>query len=342
VKYLFYDDYSEGAHAEILRAVSESNDGQDFGYGNDRWCELAADRISARLKADVDVHFVAGGTQANQISMASMLLSYQGVIAPVTAHLNVHESGATEATGHKILAIPSVDGKLVPDDIARVLASYEDEHTVMAKVVYVTQPTELATVYSRDEFLSICQYAKSRDLYVYVDGARLAMAIASPVVDLTLEDIAANADMFYLGGTKVGGLYGEAIVIVNDRLKANFRHYIKQYGGLLAKARSIGAQFARFFDEDDLWVKMGARSNENAAYLASKLDDIGVKLAHPQITNQIFPLLPRAAVEKLGTDYGFYPWGGETEPQMIRLTCSWATSREAIDEFVSDIAELNH
>lgn len=341
MKYWFYDDYSEGAHPEILKAIADANGDQESGYGNDKWSALGAERIAAQINADVDVHFVPGGTHCNQIAMTAMLLPYQGVISPETGHMNVHESGAVESTGHKIITFPTPDGKLTKEIFELALNNFEDEHSVMPKVAYLTQPTELGTVYTKEEFTSACEFAKSRDLLIYVDGARLAMALASPSVGMTLADFAAaGVDVMYLGGTKVGGLFGEAFVILNDNFKPYFRHYLKRQGALLAKGRSMGAQFARFFDSDNLWLQLGDQSNQNAALLADGLKSIGVELAYEQVINQIFPLLPKDSLEKLKSDYGFYKWGPTGDLQMIRLTCSWATPKDAIEEFVKDVSAL--
>jgi len=342
--YRFFDDYSEGAHPVILRHVADNNGGQQPGYGLDDACLLAADRIRARFATDGDVHFVSGSTQANLIGLSSMLAPYQGVVAPVTGHIAVHEAGAIEATGHKIIAIDAADsdGRLTPSLLDAALRTHEDEHTVMPKAVFLTQATELGTVYSKDEFTAVVRHAKECDLYVFVDGARLATALASERAGMDFSDLVrAGVDMFTVGGTKAGGMFGEAIVIVNAELKNNFRYHLKQRGALLAKGRFMGLQFERFFDNDDLWLRMGSLANENATYLAMAFESCGVELATPCDTNQVFVVLDDTIIEQLRETYGFYNWAPAGDGRsVVRLVCSWATQREAIDRLATDLAAL--
>lgn len=342
MKHLFYDDYSEGAHPEILQAVVASNDGQQSGYGNDEYCALAATRIADRVGNNPDVHFIAGGTAANQIALAAILRPHEGVIAPATAHINVHEAGAVEATGHKVIAVESPEGKLTPALIQQGLDHHEDEHSVLPRVMQLTQPTEMGTLYSLAELEAVVKFAKQNDLLVYVDGARLAMAVAQPDAGISLRDFSRiGVDMFYIGGTKVGGLYGEAMVILNDSLKQHFRYHIKQRGGLLAKQRSMGAQFARFFDDDELWIELGKASNTQAQRLSKGLESLGVTFTQPTATNQLFVALPNSVIESLQKDYGFYVWSKlDANTSEVRLVCSWATSDSAIDDFLGELAGL--
>jgi threonine aldolase len=340
--HLFVDDYSEGVHPALLEELVRCNDGQQPGYGRDAHSRLAAERIAAQLRRPVDVHFVTGGTQANQICLAAMLRPHQGVIAPVSAHIAVHEAGAIEATGHKILTVQSPDGKLTPALIDEALEQHESEHTVMPKAVFLSQATELGTVYTLSELQAVARHARAAGLYVHLDGARLAMALASPEADMILADIAgAGVDMLTLGGTKNGALCGEAIVIVNRALGDDFRYQMKQRGALLAKGRLLGVQFARFFDEDGLWLSLGACANTQARRLADGLESLGVELQHPPAVNQVFAIVPEGLAEALSAEWGFYVWGRLSGGRVvIRLVCSWATPDDAINSFLERLRRL--
>ncbi len=344
MKYLFFDDYSEGVHPELLLYVADHNDGQEEGYGRDRACELAIDRITARLGAAVDsVHFVPGATHANLIGISAMLRSFEGIIAPATGHIAVHEAGAIEATGHKILTVESDDGKLTPDLLDQALRTHQDEHTVLPAAVFVTQATEVGTVYRRAELSALVAHARDHHLRVFLDGARLAMALGSDEGDMALEDIVRlGVDMFTIGGTKVGAMFGEAIVIVDQRLGQDFRYRLKQRGGLLAKSRFLGLQFARFFDQDDLWLRLGRDANVRARQLADGLAALGVAMAHPCETNQVFALLPDPLAEALGHDYGFFEWRRSGEKHVVaRFVCSWATPEAAVGDLLDAVANLS-
>jgi threonine aldolase len=340
MKYNFLDDYSEGVHPEILRYITDHNDGQQLGYGHDAYCALAAHRITEAFGVPgADVHFLPNGTITNVTGLAAMLKPFEGVISPSTGHINVHEAGALEATGHKIIWVDSPDGKLTPDLIDEALSRYHDEHTVVPRAVYLTQPTELGTAYTKAELTEVVADAKRKGLLVYVDGARLPMALAVPALDLTPKEFGAlGLDMFYVGGTKNGGLYGEALVITNPDLKPNFRHHMKQRGALMAKGRFMGLQFARLFDSDNLWLSLGDNANRQATRLHAGLQELGVKFDVEPVTNQLFPIMPDPLVKRLSEDFGFFEWqpldDGHT---MIRLVCSWATTSSHVDDFVAAV-----
>ncbi|MEF3367810.1 aminotransferase class I/II-fold pyridoxal phosphate-dependent enzyme [Methylocystis sp. 9N] len=342
MKHLFYDDYSEGAHPEILQYIAEHNSDQQRGYGRDDYSELAAKRIKTAFGLPgADIHFLPNGTSCNVIGLKAMLQSYEGVIAPASGHINTHEAGALEAAGHKIIWIEASDGKLTADLIDEALSRYEDEHTVVPRVVYLTQVTELGTVYTKDEILRLIAHAKTKGLYVFLDGARLAMAIASKAADMSARDVGAlGLDMFYIGGTKNGGLYGEALVIQNERFKPYFRSVIKQRNGMMAKGRFIGLQFARFFDEDDLWLTLARHANAMAERLYAGLKELGVAFDLAPGANQLFPILDNAVVEKLRENYGFYDWRkiGADRTQ-VRFVCSWATPESKVDAFIADVKQ---
>jgi len=340
MKHLFYDDYSEGAHPEILQYIADHNAGQQRGYGRDEYCELAAKRIKKAFGLPgADIHFLPNGTGCNIVGLKAMLQSYEGVIAPASGHINTHEAGALEAAGHKIVWIDAPNGKLTTDLVDGALSRYEDEHTVVPRIVYLTQATELGTVYTKDEMLRLVAHAKAKGLYVFLDGARLAMAIASKAANMTARDVGAlGLDMFYIGGTKNGGMYGEALVIQNDRFKPFFRHVIKQRNGMMAKGRFMGLQFARFFDRDDLWLKLARHANEMAEKLYAGLKEIDVEFDFAPDANQLFPILDNRVIEKLRRNYGFYDWrkvGGDKT--QVRFVCSWATPESKVDAFIEDV-----
>lgn len=338
MKYSFFNDYSEGAHPRILEALQRCNDSQETGYGEDSFSLQAASILKSKIGgADVDVHLLSAGTQANFIAMAVMLRPYESVIAAESGHIAVHEAGAVESTGHKINTVPVSEGKLTPKDIQMVVDSHTDEHMVKPRVVFISQATEVGTIYSKAELEAISVTCKTNDLYLYVDGARLGSALMSEKTDVTLADIARCADMFYVGGTKNGALFGEAMVIVNPALKKDFRYFLKQRGALLAKGRVLGVQFVELFI-DDLYFDLAKHANA----MAKKLNDGIVALGHTFLadssTNQIFPILPNVLIEKMRTDYGFYVWRKvDADHSSIRLVTSWATKEPAVDEFLADL-----
>lgn len=344
MKYSFYDDYSEGAHPEILKYIAEHNTDQQLGYGNDEYCKLGADRLRAAFALpNAHVHFLPNGTITNVIGLVSILRPFEGVISPNSGHINTHEAGALEAAGRKIHWVEAPDGKLTPARIDVALARHEDEHTVIPKVVYLTQATELGTAYSKQELEEVIAYAKSKGLYIFLDGARLAMALANKDLGLTLENFGElGIDMFYVGGTKNGGLYGEAMIINNDELKQYFRNHMKQRGGLMAKGRFMGQQFARFFDEDNLWMILAEQTNEQANRLYAGLEALGIEFDLKSGTNQIFPIFENSLLEELRKDYGFYEWSKINDSKTkIRLVTSWSTKPENVDEFLQDVRLLN-
>jgi threonine aldolase len=338
MKYSFRDDYSEGAHPRILKVLADTNLAQEFGYGDDSLSDEAVRLIKRKLQAQaIDVHFVSGGTQANLIALAAMLKPYESVIAVSSAHINVHEAGAIEATGHKINAVEGVDGKLTPATIRRIVAQHTDEHMVKPRGVFVSQATELGTVYLKAELEEILKTCKEAGLYLYLDGARLGPALASKQSDLNFADLPLLTDMFYIGGTKNGALLGEAVVIVSPVLKENFRFYLKQHGALLAKGRVLGAQFIGLF-KDEGYLDLARHANLLAAKLSEGIKASGYGFLSPPTTNQIFPILPDTIVDRLKEEYGFHVWAPAGDGHsVIRLVTSWATKESAVEEFVRDL-----
>lgn len=336
--YNFRNDYSEGAHPDIIEALIDSNAEQLDGYGEDKYSLEAADKIKAELDCpDADIHFVSGGTQANLLCVSSFLKPYESVVAAQTAHIEVHEAGAIEFTGHKINTYPTIKGKISPEQIQGAVNFHYDEHMVVPKLVFISNTTELGTVYCKKELEEISEVCKKNNLLLYIDGARLGQAMKSYVNDVTLADIAKFADAFYIGGTKNGALIGEAVVITNPSLKPYFRYNMKQKGALLAKGRIIGIQFNELF-KNDLYYKLASHANNMAMSLAHGIDAAGFKFLAPPESNQIFPIFPNKLIDKLSKNFEFYVWSKYLKnTSVVRLVCSWATKEEAINSFLKSI-----
>ncbi len=340
MKYSFYNDYSEGAHPKVLEALMATNFVQESGYGMDSFTKSAADLIrNAISNPESDVHFVSAGTQANLIVLSAMLRSYESIIAVHTGHINVHEAGALEATGHKINLVPHENGKLTPQAIESVCATHHDEHMVMPRVAYISNTTELGTVYTKAELQALSQTCKKLGLFFYVDGARLGSALTAKDADMTIVELSSLVDAFYIGGTKNGALFGEAIVINHPAVQKDFRYHLKQRGALLAKGRAISVQFQALFT-DDLYFALARHANRMATLLANAVTESGYAFLTPPASNQIFPILPNAVIDKLQEDYGFYVWSKGESESAIRLVTSWATSEDAVGEFIARLKSL--
>lgn len=338
----FYCDYAEGAHPAILEKLAQTNFEQTEGYGTDRFCDEARARIKELCQApEADVHFLVGGTQANLTVIAAALRPHEGVIATDTAHISGHETGAIEATGHKVLVVPNEEGKLTAGQVEALWAAHQadesKEHTVKPGMVYISNPTELGTLYSLNEMEALSAVCRSRGLLLYLDGARLGYGLAAADNTLTLPDLARLCDVFYIGGTKQGAMFGEAVVILAPRLKEDFRYLIKQRGGMLAKGRLMGVQFLTLF-EDGLYLRLARHADEMADLLREGLDKAGCPLLVRSRTNLIFPVLPDQAIEKLKEQYSFSHYQRMDDSHCaVRFCTSWATRREQVEAFVSDI-----
>ena len=339
--YRFYDDYSEGAHPRVLELLAATNLQQEPGYGHDALSARAAALLRTAIADDAcDVHLLSGGTQTNLIVLAAMLRPFESVIAAESAHIAVHETGAIEATGHKVHALPARDGKLDADAIRACVAQHRDEHMVRPRVVFVSQPTELGTLYAASELEAIAAACRELGLFLYLDGARLPAALVSPASDLSLSRLASLVDAFYLGGTKNGALLGEALVIRHPAIKADFRFHLKQRGALLAKGRVLGAQFAALL-EDDLYLSLARHAHATAARLASGLRAAGVAVLGEPVTNQVFPILPDRVIDGLREEFGFHVWSRvDADHSAIRLVTSWATPEWAVDALLEALARL--
>lgn len=337
--YSFKNDYSLGCHPAILKALTASNMQQEDGYGRDCFSQKAVALIRRKIQNEnADVYFVSGGTQANLISIASILRPHESVICATTGHINFEEAGAIEATGHKVLTIDCEDGKLTPEKIQQLLTLHgQAPHYLKPALVYLANSTEIGTVYSKDELEAISRFCQSKNLYLYLDGARLASAVMAENAGLTLADVAALTDFFYIGGTKIGAFLGEAIVIVNDRLKQDFHYHIKQRGGMLAKGRLLGIQFLTLF-ENDLYFTLGKHVNDTAQKIARSLAAMGVEFFTQSTSNQIFPIFPTAVALKIQQQYDCYTWTQlDKDRTVIRLVTSWSTQESEVEEFIKEV-----
>ncbi|WP_414054380.1 threonine aldolase family protein [Macrococcus equi] len=340
----FDNDYSTGGHPLILERLIATNDEQHPGYGVDDHCKRAAELIKEECVGDVDVHFLAGGTQTNKTVIASMLRPHQAVIAADSGHIAVHETGAIEATGHKVITIPGIDGKLRLEDVVHFVASYWSdvtfEHMPQPKMVYISQPTEFGTLYSKQELQDLYNFCQEKNMYLMVDGARLGYALAAKDNNVTIKDLSELSDVFYIGGTKVGALFGEAVVIANDDLKPDFRYFIKQNGGMLAKGRLLGIQYEVLF-ENNLYEKISQHAVELADQLTHAFEQKGIAMKYPSPTNQRFPMLTTEQINVLKEKYTFADWEQiDNHLFVVRFCTSWSTKSEDVEALIQDIQRL--
>lgn len=334
--YSFLDDYSEGCHLRILDALANSNMIQQTAYGEDEYTREAKALIQAQLgNQHSEIYFVAGGTLANVIIVASSLRSHEAVIASNIGHMVVRETGAIEATGHKIIAVPSMEGKLTPRDIQVALDNNAHfPHMARPRLVYISNATEVGTLYTKAELAAISSICKANNLLLLLDGARLGAALSAEKNDLALSDIAELTDVFWIGGTKAGALLGEAIVINNEDLADDFSFHIKQRGALLAKGRLLGLQFLELF-KDGLYFEATGYANNMAKKLSAAIIGNGFELAAETQTNQIFPVLPNRLINTLNESFSFYIWEKvDDQRSTIRLVTSWATDEKQVDAFI--------
>lgn len=338
----FKNDYSEGAHPNILEALSKTNLIQEDGYGMDTYCTEAKKLIREKINnSNIDIHFISSGTQANLIILSSALKPYESVISAETGHIAVHEAGSIEATGHKINTVCTEDGKLTPENIKPILDEHTDEHMVKPRIVFISNSTEVGSIYNKEELTKLSDFCKRNELLLYLDGARLGSALTSKYNDLTLPDIAKLVDAFYIGGTKNGALLGEVIIICNDNLKKDFRYNLKQKGGLLAKSRILGIQFRELFT-NNLFFELGKYANVMTIQLSNGIINLGYDFLTQPVSNQIFPIFPNDLIDKLSEKYEFYIWQKvDDKKSAIRLVTSWATQKESIESFIIDLESSN-
>lgn len=344
----FDSDYLEGAHERILARLAETNREQTVGYGEDPYCEQARALLAKAVGDEAAyVQFLVGGTQTNLTVLASILAPYQGVLAADTAHIACHETGAIEATGHKVLTLPGTNGKISAAQVEAAVRAHEadptHEHIVMPGAVYISYPTELGTIYTKQELFELHEVCRASGLVLFLDGARLGYGLAAEGCDLTMEDIYRLTDVFYIGGTKLGALFGEAVVFHPETPHRAFRYMIKQRGGMLAKGRLLGLQFETLFEggRDCLYRQLSEHADEMAFRLRDGIRALGFSFACESPTNQQFPILPDRVIAALEKSYGFQVQHkiSETESS-IRLCTSWATKEEAVEAFLKDLARL--
>lgn len=340
----FRSDYSQGAHPKVLDALVRTNMEHSDGYALDEHCENARCMIKKLIgREDCDVHLMVGGTPANITLISAALRPYQAAVAPIGGHIYSHETGAVEATGHRIIAMQDEDGKLTPELIDRAWDQFEDEHTVIPKLAYISNATENGSIYTKAELVALSEACKKRDMYLYMDGARIGTALTCDENDLTLADIAEYTDAFYIGGTKNGALMCEALVIMNEEINKDFRWMIKQNRGLLAKGRLLGVQFEALLEggEDSVFFEMARHSNAMAKKLKAGLEELGLKFFGTSVTNQIFPIVPVEVARELAKDYLFYEWTPEKDGEVvIRLVTAWGTTEEEVEAVLASIKEL--
>ncbi len=334
--YSFVNDYSETAHPAVLKALVDTNMEQCAGYGADVHCLHAAELMKRKMQAEnVDIHFISGGTQTNLLAIAAFLRPCEAVIAAATGHIEGHEGGAIEATGHKILTEETPDGKLTVEHIKHAMAMNVEEYCPDPKLVYISNSTELGTVYNKAELEVLSAFCKEHDLILFCDGARMGSALAC--TDLTLADYPQLCDAFYVGGTKNGAFMGEALVIVNDSLKKNFRRHLKQRGAMLAKGKVLGVQFEALF-EDNLFLELAQHANSCMDVLRNGIAKLGYKFLVDSPSNQIFPIFPMNILEKINEKYmvlDYQPM--EDGSRCVRMVTSWATDVQQCHNFVADL-----
>jgi threonine aldolase len=339
----FECDYATGAHPRILKRLTETNMDQTKGYGEDPYCEHAR-RMIRRLcgKESAEVHFLVGGTQTNMTVIASILRPHQGVVSAATGHICVHETGAIEATGHKVLPLPGgKEGKLTAAQVERVCMEHRQdanrEHVVQPAMVYVSNPTEWGAIYCKHELQALSEVCRRNGLPLFLDGARLGYGLAAEGNDLTLPDLATMCDVFYIGATKVGALFGEAVVLTNDALKKDFRYLIKQRGGLLAKGRLLGIQFETLL-EDGLYFEIARHAVQMALLIRDAFRAKGISFLCDSPTNQQFPILTNEQIRILSQKYAFERWSVVGDDRVaVRFCTAWATRGEDVRALMRDI-----
>ena len=341
----FTSDYCEGCHEKILERLMQTNMEQTSGYGTDDHCRRAAQYIRRECgREDVQVHFLVGGTQTNLTVIAAALRPHQAAVCAESGHIHVHETGAVEATGHKCLTLPSSDGKITAEQVARLVHLHRTdesmEHTAQPKLVYISNPTEYGTIYSLAELEALHAVCQKLGLYLFVDGARLGYGLQCRSSDVTMADLARLCDAFYIGGTKVGALFGEALVLTNPILGEDFRYIMKQHGAMLAKGRLLGIQFEVLF-EDGLYYRISDHALSMADRIRDKLTGLGVPMVPDSPTNQIFPVVSDAVLEQLRREFALtYMDRVDENTSRIRICTSWATREEDVQALCDALEKL--
>ncbi len=336
---VFQNDYSEGAHPAILKRLAETNMEQLPGYGTDHYCEAAQEKIRQACDCpQAQVRFISGGTQTNQLVIDTMLQPYEGVIAADSGHVNVHEAGAIEATGHKVLTLPQHDGLIDAGELREYCETFyadgNHEHMVFPGMVYISHPTEYGTLYTKAQLEAIAEVCHDYDMPLFIDGARLGYGLVASGADVTLPDIARIADVFYIGGTKVGALFGEAVVFTKDNMPKHFTTRIKQHGALMAKGWLMGLQFDTLFT-DGLYTRIARNADEMADHIREALRAKGYRMVYENTTNQIFVVLDHATIDRLEREVrmGFME-RYDDDHTVMRICTSWATTAESVDRLI--------
>lgn len=340
--YHFKNDYAEGAHPDILQQLIATNLQQQTGYGEDEYSLAAKKTLRDKINnPEAPIYFVTGGTQTNLLVIAALLKLHEAVISAQTGHIFVHETGAIEALGHRVITVATDNGKLTVAGIDKVLQTYSlRPHMVKPRMVYISNATEIGTIYTKQELEKLSAYCKVQDLFLFMDGARMGHALMAENNDLTLADIARLTDVFYIGGTKNGALLGEAIVFNNPGLAPEFDYVLKQKGALLAKGRILGIQFLELF-KNDLYFDLAGHANRMAMKIVAAVKALGYTFLTESTTNQIFPVLSKTLIKKLSEKYLFFEWKEMDEQHTaLRLITSWATEETIVDEFIRDLSTM--
>lgn len=337
--YNFKNDYSVGAHPNILNKLIETNFVSQLGYGEDEYSKEAKNILKQKIEnPNAEIFFLSGGTQTNLIAIAFLLKIHEAVISAKTGHISANETGAIEATGHKVITVETLDGKLTPQNIEQVLEEYSlKPHVVKPKIVYISNSTEIGSVYTKTELQQLYQFCKSKELLLYLDGARLGHGLTAINSDLTLADISKLTDVFYIGATKNGGLIGEALIFNEPSLSFEFEYALKQKGAMLAKGRLLAIQFIELF-KNNLYFELANHANTMAMKIADAIHDLDYKFLTVSTTNQIFPIFSNDIIENLSKKYLFYVWKKiDDQHSAIRIITSWATQENEVSEFIKDI-----
>lgn len=339
--YSFKNDYSENAHPSILKFLTDMGLEQNNGYGIDGHCEHAKQLIQDYVKCpEAEIHFLPGGTIANLTMISHVLKPYEAIISSNTGHINIHECGAIEATGHKVLTPPVDDGKLTPELIQPILDMHEDEFWVHPAMVYISSPTEVGTIYTKQELETLYAYCKEHNLVLFLDGARLPMALAAPECGIKMEDFKDLVDILFIGGTKVGALFGEALVIFRKELQNRFRFSMKHNGAMLAKGWLLGTQFECLFT-DGLYFQLGEHATKMAMLLKDAMTELGIKFLTNSPTNQQFPILPNKLKALVEEKYVISDWSKpDADHTCVRFCTSWATKEEDVKAFIEDFKQM--
>lgn len=339
--YSFRNDYSEGAYPEILKRLSLENKKHRIGYGEDEICKMAKESIRRKLNCDnCDIHFLVGGTQTNLTIISSALRPFEAVITVDSGHINVHETGAIEATGHKVIAVEGKDGKITPEGVQKAVNMHTDEHMVKPGMVYISNATEIGTIYTKEELKELRKVCDANGLFLFMDGARLGAALTSEENDLAFEDLCSYCDVFYIGGTKNGALFGEAVVIVSDKLKPDFRYMIKQKGGMLAKGWLLGIQFEELM-KDNVYLDLAAHANVLAQKMQDSLEKLGVPFFIKTSTNQIFPIFSNKILAEINEIIDYQIWEPYDKTHtVVRFVTSWATEEDDVNETIKLLKNL--